>query len=62
MALNKGFAIINDISSGKYDSKLIDVVKDYNAGYVIMHMEGDPDNMQEKPAYNNVVNSIYTFF
>ena len=61
-ALNKGFAIINDISSGKYDSKLIDVVKDYNAGYVIMHMEGDPDNMQKKPAYNNVVDSIYTFF
>ena len=61
-ALNKGFAIINDISSGKYDSKLIDVVKDYNAGYVIMHMEGDPDNMQKKPAYNDVVDSIYTFF
>jgi len=61
-ALNNGFAIINDISSGKYDSKLIDVVKDYNAGYVIMHMEGDPDNMQKKPAYNNVVDSIYTFF
>ena len=27
-----------------------------------MHMEGDPDNMQKKPAYNNVVDSIYTFF
>ena len=27
-----------------------------------MHMEGDPDNMQEKPAYNDVVDSIYTFF
>ena len=61
-ALNNGFAIINDISSGKYDSKLIDVVKDYNAGYVIMHMEGDPDNMQKKPTYDNVVDSIYTFF
>ena len=61
-ALNNGFAIINDISSGKYDSKLIDVVKDYNAGYVIMHMKGDPNNMQKKPTYNNVVNSILTFF
>ena len=36
-------------------------MKDYNAGYVIMHMEGDPDNMQKKPTYNNVVDSIYTF-
>ena len=60
--MNNGFAIINDISSGKYDSKLIDVVKDYNAGYVIMHMKGDPDTMQKKPTYNNVVDSIYTFF
>ncbi len=61
-ALNNGFAIINDISSGKYDSKLIDVVKDYNAGYVIMHMKGDPNNMQKKPTYNSVVDSIYNFF
>jgi len=61
-ALNNGFVIINDISSGKYDSRLIDVVRDYDAGYVIMHMKGDPDNMQKKPTYNNVVDSIYTFF
>jgi len=60
-ALNNGFAIINDISSGKYDSKIIDVVKEYNAGYVIMHMKGDPDNMQKKPTYNNVVDSISNY-
>jgi dihydropteroate synthase len=60
-ALNYGFAIINDISSGKYDSRIIDVVKEYNAGYVIMHMKGDPDNMQKKPTYINVVDSIYNY-
>ena len=60
-ALNYGFAIINDISSGKYDSRMIDVVKGYNAGYVIMHMKGDPDNMQKKPTYNNVVDSISNY-
>jgi dihydropteroate synthase len=60
-ALNYGFAIINDISSGKYDSRIIDVVKEYNAGYVIMHMKGDPDNMQKKPTYTNVVDSIYNY-
>ena len=60
-ALNNGFAIINDISSGKYDSRIIDVVKEYNAGYVIMHMKGDPDNMQKKPTYNNVVGSISNY-
>ncbi len=60
-ALNNGYAIINDISSGKYDSRIIDVVKEYNAGYVIMHMKGDPDNMQKKPTYNNVVDSISNY-
>ena len=61
-ALKNGFAIINDIGSGKYDPKIIDVVKNYNAGYVIMHMRGDPDNMQKNPIYDNVVNSISNFF
>ena len=56
-ALNKGFSIINDISAGKYDKRLIDVVKDYNAGYVLMHMKGDPKNMQLNPEYSNIYNS-----
>jgi dihydropteroate synthase len=61
-ALNKGFSIINDISAGKYDERLIDVVKDYNAGYVLMHMKGDPKNMQLNPEYSNIYNSVYDFF
>jgi dihydropteroate synthase len=61
-ALNKGFSIINDISAGKYDKRLIDVVKDYNAGYVLMHMKGDPKNMQLNPEYSNIYNSVYDFF
>jgi len=61
-ALNKGFSIINDISAGKYDERLIDVVKDDNAGYVLMHMKGDPKNMQLNPEYSNIYNSVYDFF
>ncbi|MEK9755713.1 MAG: dihydropteroate synthase [Bacteroidota bacterium] len=61
-ALNKGFSIINDISAGKYDERLIDVVKDYNAGYVLMHMKGDPSNMQLNPEYSNVYNTVFDFF
>ncbi len=61
-ALKNGFNIINDISSGKYDVRLLDIIKEYQAGYVIMHMQGDPENMQEKPTYKNVVSSISGFF
>ena len=46
----------------KYDSNIIDVVKNYDAGYVIMHMKGQPNNMQKNPIYDNVVNSISNFF
>ena len=35
-ALKNGFNIINDISSGKYDVRLLDIIKEYQAGYVIM--------------------------
>ena len=61
-ALAKGFSIINDISSGKYDPKMYDVIKEYNSGYVMMHMQGDPYNMQDNPEYDNVVESILSFF
>tara|TARA_B100000963_G_scaffold151319_1_gene131894 strand:- start:3868 stop:4689 length:822 start_codon:yes stop_codon:yes gene_type:complete len=60
-ALSKGFTLINDISAGKYDSNIFNVVKDYNAGYILMHMLGDPENMQENPEYDNVIESIQIF-
>ena len=61
-ALSKGFSFVNDISSGKYDQKMFEIVKKYNAGYIMMHMQGDPINMQENPNYQNVIKSIISFF
>jgi len=60
-ALSKGFSIINDISAGRYDVNMFNVIKDYNAGYILMHMLGDPENMQENPKYDNVIKSIQIF-
>lgn len=61
-ALSKGFSFVNDISSGRYDQKMFEIVKKYNAGYIMMHMQGDPINMQENPNYKNVIKSIISFF
>jgi len=61
-ALSKGFSFVNDISSGKYDEKMFEIVKKYNAGYIMMHMQGDPVNMQENPNYQNVIKSLISFF
>ena len=61
-ALSKGFSFVNDISSGRYDEKMFEIVKKYNAGYIMMHMQGDPINMQENPNYQNVIKSLISFF
>ena len=44
-ALNTGANIVNDISGLNFDSKMIEVVKNYNIPIVIMHIKGTPKNM-----------------
>ncbi len=61
IALKKGFSIVNDIY-GFRDEKMLNVVKDFDAGLVLMHMKGDPENMQENPQYNDVISDILRFF
>ena len=61
-ALSKGFSLVNDISSGRYDKEMFKVLKKYNAGYIMMHMQGDPLNMQENPNYQNIIESLISFF
>ena len=41
---------------------MYEVIKEYNSGYVMMHMQGDPDNMQDSPESDNIVESIISFF
>ena len=60
-ALKIGAKIINDISAFNFDPAIIDVVKKYNAAYVLMHMKGNPRTMQNDPYYNDVIKEIYGF-
>ena len=57
-----GFYMINDISSGRLDEKMLDCVEKLNVPYVVMHMKGKPDNMQKSPQYENVTNEIIQYF
>ena len=50
------------ISSGKYDKDMFKVVKKHKAGYIMMHMKGDPINMQVNTNYDNLIESIISFF
>jgi len=61
-ALNSGANMVNDISGLNFDSKMIDVVKDYNIPIVIMHIKGTPKNMQINPTYDNIIKEIITYF
>lgn len=46
-----GEVIINDISAGEADDRMIDIVSDYNLPYVAMHMRGTPQTMQQMTTY-----------
>ena len=57
-----GAAIINDISAGDADSNMFRVVKQTNAPYIMMHMQGSPSTMQKNPVYNDIVADILKYF
>lgn len=60
-ALNAGAVIVNDVSGGCFDEKIFKVAAKYKAGFVIMHMKGNPQSMQQNPRYRNVIKEICTF-
>lgn len=60
-AVDQGIDIINDITALK-NSKIVSLIKKYKLGCVLMHMQGDPQNMQANPSYNQVTEEIADFF
>ena len=61
-AIDLGADIINDISGGELDNKMIGVVSKHQIAYVLMHMQGTPQNMQLNPTYENVVKELSDFY
>ncbi|MFP4466991.1 MAG: dihydropteroate synthase [Candidatus Goldiibacteriota bacterium] len=63
-ALEAGADIINDISGGLFDPDMFETAAEYGAGYVLMHIKGEPGNMQKNPVYSDkgVVFDILEFF
>ena len=60
-ALDAGASIINDVSAGRDDPEIITLAADRQCPYILMHMQGDPQTMQDAPVYNNVVEEVRTF-
>ena len=57
-----GISIINDISAGSLDNKMFETIADLNVPYIMMHMKGNPQNMQQKPVYNDLITEIFKYF
>ena len=60
-AIEAGATIVNDVSAGRLDPGLMGAVADAGAGYVVMHMQGEPRTMQDEPRYDDVVEEVGTF-
>ncbi len=60
--LDIGVDVINDISAGCIDEKILDVVAEFNCPYIMMHMKGTPQTMQINPEYENLIKELLIFF
>lgn len=61
-ALDSGVDMINDISGGSLDAKMFPLIAKRNCAYVLMHMKGTPQTMQELNQYNNLTQDIFEYF
>ena len=60
-AIDAGAHIVNDVSAGRTDSEMFETVRDSQAGYILMHMQGKPETMQVAPVYNGVLEEVAAF-
>lgn len=57
-----GAAIINDISGGNLDEKMLQTVAELQVPYILMHMRGTPKNMKELNSYDDLLKDILFYF
>ena len=60
-AIDAGASVVNDVSAGRLDPDILGVAAEAGAGYVVMHMQGEPRTMQAEPHYDDVVAEVGDF-
>ncbi|MEM9706318.1 MAG: dihydropteroate synthase [Pseudomonadota bacterium] len=60
-AIRAGASIWNDVSALTYDPASLEMAADLGAPVILMHAQGDPQTMQDAPAYDDVVEEVYAF-
>lgn len=61
-SIKAGACMINDISGGTLDNEMFKIIAKHQVPYILMHIKGTPQNMQQNPTYKNVVEEISAFF
>jgi dihydropteroate synthase len=57
-----GVQIINDISGGELDTRMFSTVAELGVPYILMHMKGDPQTMQNGPHYDDLLTEVLRYF
>lgn len=60
-AVQAGASIINDISAGSLDPDMFPTVAELNVPYILMHIKGTPENMQQAPEYEDITTEVIDF-
>ncbi len=60
-AISAGATIVNDISSLRHDPEMVDAIAATGASVVLMHMQGNPSNMQRYPRYDDLITEVRSF-
>ena len=61
-AVENGVAMVNDISAGFLDEKMLETVSELKVPYIMMHMRGNPQTMQSLTDYNDIVKEMIFYF
>lgn len=57
-----GAAMINDISAGNLDNNMLQTIAELHVPYIMMHMRGTPQNMQENTQYDDLLKEVLFYF
>lgn len=61
-SIENGAHLINDISAGNMDENMFQTVAELQVPYIMMHMKGTPQTMQQNPTYENVTTEVMQYF
>jgi dihydropteroate synthase len=61
-AIRAGASVVNDVTGGRGDNEMLSLIAETKSAFIIMHMQGTPQTMQNQPRYEDVVSEVSDFF